>query len=268
MSEQVTKRQRVAAAKRAAIIGSPQFQEWWRWRKTFSPVPSEPYRAFMIDLGLYARVHHKEVWKFRTNRMDYPPIDLPKGVPSPKRRLPPRKQIKRFKPVPKAAQPVTLVPFEKELIGEVEKFREKFHLPEVEVRFEPRARAKHIPSLFGTPMIVMPKLKKEPKHIGRKQKFTAVIFHEAGHFAHAAYGGIGRIEPVQKAEELQKVITSPYVLGGTRAERIKKERIAWAIAKKGKKPWKPVMGWEKKYAFGTYLGTTPYPTFIEEKKRR
>lgn len=266
----MSKRRQAAAAKRAAILSSPAFQEWWKARQTFYPTPSDPYRAFMIDIGLYARPMRKEIWKHRTNRMDYPSVDFPVGTPRRRKRLPSRKEIKRFKRVPKAAMPVALTPFERELVGEVEKFEEKYHLPRAEIRFEPRARPSFSPALFGKPRILMPKefVKAGEKGGGLRQQVSAVIFHEVGHHAHAAYGGIGKI--ALRPIGLEAVITSAYVLGGTRAERIKKERIAWAIAKKGKKPWKPVMAWTKRYAFGTYLGTTPFPTMVEEhrKKRR
>lgn len=261
-----------AAAKRAAIIASPAFQTWWSARQNISPIPSDPYRAFMIDIGLYARPMRKEIWQHRTNRMDYPRVDLPKGLPRRKRRLPSRKELKRFKRVPKAAQPMTLTAFEKQLVGEVEKFEEKYHLPRAKIRFEPRARASFLPAVFGTPMILMPKefVKMGEKGGGAAQQVAAVIFHEEGHHTHAAYGGIGKI--AVKPIGLETEITSPYVLGGTIKERIKKERIAWRIAKKAKKPWTPIMAWTKKKAFGTYLGTTPLPTIIlgqpKKKKRR
>lgn len=264
----VSKRQQVAAAKRAAILGSPAFQTWWTARRNLSPIPSDPYRAFMIDIGLFARPMRKEIWKHRTNRMDYPPVDLPKGVPRKKRRLPSRKEVRRLRRVPKAARPVPFTAYEKKLVGEVERFEEKYHLPKAEVKFEPRARASYLPALFGTPMILMPKefVKAGEKGLGSAQQVAAVIFHEAGHHAHAAYGGLGKI--AVRPMGLEAEITSPYVLGGTRAERIKKERIAWRIAKKAKKPWKPVMGWVKKEALGTYLGSSPFPTMYEEPKKK
>ena len=271
MSEQkMTKRQQAAYTKKMAILRSKAFQDWWKARQTFYPIPSEPYRAFMIDKGLYAKPMRKEIWQYRTNRMDYPSIDFPLGTPRKRKRLPSRKEIRRFKRIPKAAKPVALTPFEKKLVGEVEKFEEKFHLPRAKIKFEPRAAASFLPSLFGKPMILMPKAFVKMGEVGggAEQQVAAVIFHEAGHHAHAAYGGIGKIEP--RPVGLEAEITSPYVIGGTRKEKIKKERIAWKIAKKAKLPWKPVMAWSKKYFLGTYLGTSPFGVEIERlrKKRR
>jgi len=256
----INKRQQAAAAKRAAIIGSAAFQTWWTARQTFYPIPSDPYRAFMIDKGLFARVHHKEVWQHRTNRMDYPPVDLPLGVPSPKRRLPPRKQIKRFKKRPKAAQPLPITPFEKELIGRVEQFTEKYHLPSVEVRIEPRRQPSYMHPLFGKGMILMPKefVARGAKLKGVREQVESVIFHEAGHHAHVAYGYA--IQP-----DLASAIATPY----PKATRIEKERIAWAVAKKHlRKEWSPIMGWGKKVWLGTYIGTTPLSRIIREPKKR
>lgn len=256
----MTKRQSVAAAKREAILSSRAFREWWDARLTFSPTPSDPYRAYMIDLGLFARVHHKRVWKHRTNRMDYPNIDLPLGTPRRRRKLPPRKQIKRFKPVPKAALPAILTPYEKELVREAEQFKEKYHLPAMEIRFERGVVAAHIPAIYGrgAAIIKMPREQVEQAAKLRKgveQQVRVVLGHELGHFAHAAYGGIGRI--TQKPTGLAAVITAPYVLGGTRKEVIAKEEIAWAIARKHLKGFTPIQAWGKKTWLGTYLGTTP-----------
>ena len=259
-------RQQRAAAKRQMILQSEAFQEWYEARMSYYPTPRDPYRAFMIDLSLYARVHHKQVWQHRTNRMDYPPIDLPKGVPSKKRRLPPRKHIKRFKRVPKPAKPLVETPFEKELRKELGIFTEGYHLPDVRLRFEPRQTgAFYRPSLpFSSEktIIVIPrsvtKGKKKIKGAG-EQPFSTQL-HEGGHHAHASYGGFYDVKGL-RSKELSPLITTPYKLGGTTKQRVPKERIAWAIAKKHakKRPagWTPRMAWHKRFAYGTYLGITP-----------
>lgn len=260
-----TKRQRTADEKRDRILSSKAFQTWWRARQSFYPTPSDPYRAFMIDKGLFAKPHHERVWKHRTNRYDYPPVDFPLGTPRKKKRLPPRKHIKRFKKRPKAAQPYDLSPYEKELVAEAERFSEKFRLPRPRVRFEPRvsggAAYIHGRPMFGIePTVLMPRPfvragEKKKAKLARQQ-VEATLFHELGHHAHVAYGYV--IRP-----DLSAAMKTPY----PKAHRKEKERIAWKVAAAWE-PFTPVKGWAKKTYLGTYLGTTPQPFTITTPKMR
>jgi hypothetical protein len=263
-------RQQRAAAKRQLIVGSSAFSEWWMARQTFYPIPSEPYRAFMIDLGLYARPHHKEVWKHRTNRLDYPPIDfprrgeIPKGIPRKRRRLPSRKEIKRWKKVPKRAQPIIMTPYEKKLVKEVEKMTEEFHIPMPKVKFHPRTSARYVPTIlpWETPSVILARefvATGAPKKRKReREQVMAALRHEVGHHVHAAYGG-ARV----KMPKLASIITAPYKLKGlrTRKETQETERIAWGIAR-ARKPFTTRQAWLMKTYLGTYLGTTPYISTI------
>lgn len=260
----MSKRQENAAAKRAAILASPAFRLWWEARQDIAPVPSDPYRAFMIDIGLNARVLPKEYWENRTNRSDYPPVDLPSGVPSSKRRPPSRKQMKRWKKVPKAAQPLVLTPYEQKLVKMIREEEETYHLPATKIRIEPRLRYSYAAKLFGQPMILIPKehvAVAEKKRGGSQEQVEASILHEFGHHAHAAYSGVGKLGGEMRGALTPVIAGRPFkIIGTSREIRLGEERVAWDIAKKvrkTKKPWSPHAAWLKKYALGTYLGTSP-----------
>ena len=260
----MSKRQEAAAAKRAAVLSSRAFQMWWAARQGISPIPSDPYRAFMIDKGLYAKPFPKEYWENRTNRADFPTVDFPFGTPRRRTKIPSRKELKRkgFILTPMPAQPQIMTAYEKKVAQELYEAQEKYHLPRATVKIQKGARASYIPAMFGTPIILLPKklVKIGEKGGGAEEQVMAIGLHEFGHHGHAAYGGMTKARG-QIVGELSEVITSQYVLGGSAEQKIKKERIAWAIAKKtrkaGKEPWTPTQAWLKKFAFGTYLGTTP-----------
>lgn len=260
----LTTRQQKAMDKRAKILSSVAFREWWAARSDISPIPSDPYRAFMIDLGLKAKVLPKPWWMFRTNRSDYPPYDYPRGIPLDKRRTPSKKQLKRWKKMPKPAQPLVRTPYEKELVKMLRVAEEKYHLPKARIRIEPRARASYIPSVFGDrpPQILLPRELVKTGEMGKLPRIQveAIAGHEFGHHAHAAYGGIGKLGKEMTGALSPVIAGRPYVLGrGKRAETLAKERVAWEIAKAARiaagKEWKPQASWLKKAFLGTYLGT-------------
>jgi len=259
-------RQQRAVARKKMITESMAFQMWWNARSTLRPIPSDPYRAFMIDIALYAKPHHQEVWKHRTNRLDYPPVDFPKGFPRKRRRLPPRKDIKRFKKIPKAAQKRKLTPAEKSVVQEVEQFNLKYHLPETRVVFQEKVSggAQYVHSVFGgiPAMILLPSplIAGMEKGKGWKQQAEGTIFHELGHHAHVAYG-----YSIPTTSPLSKAIPKAYYS----VSRKEKEKIAWGVARRHierekETGWTPVMGWSKKTFLGTYLGTTPFMQVVPE----
>ena len=103
--QKMTKRQRTAAARRAAIMSTVEFQEWWRARIHLHPIPSDPFRAFMIDRGLMARHLDKETWKPRTNRSDLVPVDNYHGArKQPRRRYRPHRFRESYLPI--SARPI------------------------------------------------------------------------------------------------------------------------------------------------------------------
>jgi len=241
----MTKRQREAYQRRQKIIRSPAFQAWWSARRGLRPIPSDPFRAFMIDVGLLAKPLRKEYWQYRTNRSDYPPVDLPRGVPRGKRRLPSRKEERRrYKRVPKMAKPIVETPRIKELKRRGEAFLEKYHLPAVEWAFVPE-RGEGISSvihasLFGGRQAIV-----TVGTAGGLYPAVAALKHELGHHGHYAYQGL----PEQKAFGVLK--------GYPQAGRVEREKTAWKIAELDLQKGIPIQKWTKKYYLGTYLGTSP-----------
>lgn len=258
----ITKRQMAAYARKRAILSSHAFQTWWQWRQHIHPHPSDPYRAYMIDIGLYARVHHKEIWQRRVNRMDMPDIDLPLHAPAIKRRMPSRKTMARYKPVPMAAQPyggLPAAPWMEEYQKELEKGLEAYHLPKADIIFERRSGAAYRPALFGTPKILMPyeyakSLREQPRSSFR---------HEFGHHVHSAFGGSGRIS-TQAPPEIGALISGAPFSGvrgyGVGKDVLAEEKITHDIAKHFsksvlKKPYTKTQSWRARWAYGTYLGS-------------
>ena len=238
--QDLTKRQKEASAKRRAVMTSGAFQEWWSARQHIHPVPSDPYRAFMIDIGLTAKIHTKEVWRGRTHRADYPPIDLPSGVPAPKRRMPSRKEERRFKRVPKFALPYgEKTELEKGLVVLVEQMSEKYHVPRPRIFFE-RGEGALGSAYFAGDIGLMPSFIK----IGVKGKSKPQIFgafeHEFGHHAHAKIG-----LPMQAMG-----VSTEY----RAASKIEKEQQAWKFADPFMQQRRQEQKWLKQFALGTYTG--------------
>lgn len=243
----MTKRQREAAAKRAAIMGTREFQEWWRARCRIHPIPSDPFRAFMIDRGIPAPITTKEDWKPRTNWVDTVPIDNFHGGKGRRRsRRTPRKPPQFRKGyVPKAARPIgKLTPLEEQLKAHVRKMAEHYHVPEPEIFFErgegQLASAAYLGGAFG----VKPFLKIGVK--GLKEKSLPLHLgttgHEMGHQVHRR-GQVGLLKALS-------------IKGFYESGKIEQERIAWKIADPFMTMKRPAQKWLKKFALGSYLGTS------------
>jgi L-rhamnose mutarotase len=238
--QDLTKRQREADARRRAVMGSHAFQEWWQARQDIHPVPSDPFRAFMIDIGLEAKIHRKEVWRGRTHRADYPTIDLPSGVPAPKRRLPSRKEERRFKPVPSWAMPYgEKTELEKGLEGLAEQMSEKYHVPKPRIHFERGEGALGSAYFAGEIGILQPFIKVGVKGKSKPQIFGA-FEHEFGHHAHAKIG-----------LPLQAMGVSTEFRAATSIER---EQKAWKFADPFMQQRRQEQKWLKQFALGTYTG--------------
>jgi hypothetical protein len=241
MAKQVlTKRQRQADVRRRQVMGSYAFQEWWGAREHIHPVPSDPFRAFMIDIGLTAKIHRKEVWRGRVPRADYPTIDLPSGVPAPKRRLPSRKEERRFKRVPSWAMPYgEKTELEKGLEALAEQMSERYHVPKPRIHFERGEGALGSAYFAGEIGVLPPFIKVGVKGESKPQIFGA-FEHEFGHHAHAKIG-----LPLQALG-----VSTEYRI----ASKIEKEQKAWQIADPFMRQRRQEQKWLKQYAIGTYTG--------------
>lgn len=238
--QDLTKRQREADARRRQVMSSYAFQEWWSARRHIHPVPSDPFRAFMIDIGLTAKIHRKEIWRGRTHRADYPPIDLPRGVPAPKRRLPSRKEERRFKRVPSFAMPYgEKTELEKGLEVLAEQMSEKYHVAKPHIHFE-RGEGTLGSAYFAGEIGLMPPFIKIGVKGKSKPQISATFEHEFGHHVHAKIG-----LPLQALGVSTEFRAAP---------RIEREKKAWLFADPFMQQRRQEQKWLKQYALGTYTG--------------
>lgn len=256
---QVSKRRQEAEARRRKVMSSVAFQTWWAARQNIHPVPADPYRAFMIDISLHARVHRREIWEHRTPRADYPSVDLPSWLPAPKRRLPSRKEERRFKVIPRAAEPFQVTPFEVGLKQIGEKMAEKYHVPMPRIFFERREGAIESAYFHGLAGIMEPFIKigtkgqermkskgQEIETSGIGSQIFGIFEHEFGHHAHARFG----LEPSMAA-------AGKISLEFASATKIEREKKAWELADPFMVQRRPIQKWVKRYGLGTYLGIIP-----------
>lgn len=86
--------------KKKTVLASPSFQKWWRERRNMSSVPDDPYRAYMIDLGIPAKIKPQPIWAVEPNRGDIVDSDFPFGgarnLPSPEEKKPRHPYVQRM----------------------------------------------------------------------------------------------------------------------------------------------------------------------------
>ncbi len=240
----LSKRVRVAAAKRAAVMSSAAFQDWWASRRHIHPVPSDPYRAFMIDRGIPAQIVEHEIWEPRTNRTDVIPVDIVKGQ---RHNRPREHHHYRLDYLPYAARPIGKhTPEEQELEAHVTKMAEKYHVPVPQIIFE-RGEGEMSSAYFQVSdyrNFSKPFIKIGVRGLNKKTlpKHKAVIGHEMGHHVHHTGA--------------DALLTGMNIRGALGAPRAEKERAAWAIADPFMTDQRAVQKWAKKFALGTYLGTS------------
>ena len=230
--------------KRQILINSESYETWWKARRTQRPVPSDSYRAFMIDLGLHARLQPRAIWRSHTNRSDMPQIDYPSQwghVPTPRPRERPRKQGRKAPRWVREGYVPTVKrsPLEGELIGHMEKMAEHYHVPMP--RLVLGGEGGGVLSSYYAPKMVtnQPMIYIGTPRGASKAQTIAILSHEFGHHVHA-YGeflGTGRI-------------SSGYIQSKT----IPKEHKAWEIAQPFMTTQRPVQKWVQRYAIGTYIG--------------
>jgi hypothetical protein len=245
MSEKAMTKKQMVITRRTAIMSSHEFQEWYAARRGIRPIPSDPYRAYMIDLSLRARLLPKQYWRTRTPWSDYPPIDYPRGMPIPKPRTLSRKELKRLEKIPKLARPRERTAVEKEIERTAEEMYEKYHVPHVPIYFVPERG--HAISYYHAGQIYAPSYirlgtRGAEKGKAEKAQVLAALKHEIGHHVHFAFRGL--------PETLG--ITTPF----PSAHISEREKIAWKIAKPHLTDYRQIQMWQKRWALGTYLGTS------------
>ena len=235
--------------KRRAIMESEAFQIWLSERWNIPPMPKDPYQAYMIDKSLKAKLKTRPEWAQRTNRADFQPIDFPPITKEPPPDI--------TEPAPRTVQAEK----SKELLrSRMKVVAGKMDVSEPRLRFttsyKGRARSFYRSGYainrrtgqlvqIGEPEIVI--------GIPRSGKIYpenyATLTHEMGH--HKTVVNL-------KREGGEKAVLYHYrQIRRSDAAKIKSEREAWKQADPYLKEHRPAQKWLKKYAFGTYLGTTP-----------
>lgn len=243
--QKLSKRQRAAAAIRAKVMGSRDFQTWWAARRHLAPLPTDPYRAYMIDKGILAPPVEHDVWKPRTNRSDLIPVDIPMNAPARKVQSLGRKHAKqhhyRQGYTPTAARPrPELTADQKEIVTLIESMAKHYNTSVPDIFFEKGASAGYYQGhggVYGIKPFI--KLNANRKNIPQQKASAA---HEMGHHVHnvgaeSVLGDIG-------ANAFQT------------SHRIEREKTAWKIADPFMTDNRKVQKWRKKFALGTYLGTS------------
>ena len=237
-----------ASQKRKAIIQSEEFKIWFHERLKTKPMPSDPYRAFMIDRSLKAELRDRDSWAHRTNVADWEPVDYPPVI---------RGQKTVMIPPPKSKEAAAT----KAAI----RAKAKVICTELDV---PCPKIKFTTSDYGRPRsyyqsgyvinrytgaIVRAKepfvVIGLPKSGKLKPEQYAVLAHELGHHKVTT--------EIQRTEGDQAVIDHYTRMKISDSARNQNERDAWHYAKPFMKDSPAVQHWIKKYALGSYLGTTP-----------
>ncbi|MHA1408485.1 MAG: hypothetical protein ACTSSG_14055 [Candidatus Heimdallarchaeaceae archaeon] len=232
------------------ILNSEAFKTWWSARKSMGNVPKDPYRAFMIDLSLMAKLKDKKKWKPMPNRSDLLLVDFPRSpkyIPAKKPKIPSRKsKSKSKKKLPIKSIKVKPSEIRKLLLSKAEEMAQKYHVPIPRIIISKPLLHSHYKSSYlrssrypaKEPTIVIG-AKGIPLTEGGKAQILAVFTHEFGHHVHAysEYYKTGKIS----LDYIQK------------ARRIEAERTAWKIADPFLQDKRALQKWFKRFAMETYL---------------
>lgn len=239
--------------KKELIMSTQAYKEWWEARQSQSPVPSDPYRAFMIDISLRALRTRREIWEHNTNRTDMTEVDFPTGYgyrPTKPRSVPRKQEHRRPARFPEYVRPQSVMSaFESEIRRRTEEFSSKMRVPVPRVIMGKGILKSYYSSgwgmrrtRFGVP--------REAVHVGEplifigasekaKPQTYAALYHELGHHTHA----------FSRWHETGSV-AGDFVAGG----KVEIERKAWQYADPFLRDQRPVQKWLKRYVLGNYLG--------------
>jgi len=208
---------RVDPEKKKQILESSAFQTWWNWRRKISPVPKDPFKAYMIDLGIPARLYEPDPWSKRVNRADWIAVDYPRMAT----------RTERYPSEVRTAS-TQLEQLHKKRVETImeaaREFTQHYSVPMPQIKI---LHEKGYFESYHDPLrnIVAIGIK------GAKMPTLGVLFHELGH--HVQY---------------QKV-PMPYGLTFSQA-RLWKEKKAYELAKPFLKH--PTHGWIKRFGIFTY----------------
>lgn len=257
----MTKRTEEARKKKEAVLSSKQFQDWWQERRSTQPLPTDPYRAFMIDLSLTAKIENRPEWEKQPNRSDVLDVDYPAGRSGPR-----GKRWSQNEPVVAGKQPKESQ-IERLAVQQIETSRGlKKKTQFVPLKAGPLRSAALVgagldfstmtPVLRGTPHAF---IGVKGKSKGQRRAATA---HEMGHITHAQLS-FGSKEDKAK---LAAMGIDPYGSQGKYYD----EQTAWKLGKKSMqalpKGERSVAFWTQAYALKTYR-SSPKSTVRKGKKR-
>lgn len=187
---------KAAAKKRREVMASKEFQTWFAARMTTPPVPSDPYRAFMIDRSLNAKLASKTQWQGKPNRLDNPFVDFPAGhFPAGTPIYAPAQKPKRRKGEKYKSPELPKDPIERMRVLNIERMTTRHGVAtpsifKVSGITESYARA-GIGRYVGVKDSPLVRVGVGEVHIGKTKgtrstvQAVAVDFHEAGHVIHA-----------------------------------------------------------------------------------
>lgn len=238
--------------RRAMVLSSEAYREWWAVRQDTNPRPTDPYRAFMIDGSLRARQASKDKWGMLPNRLDHGFIDshgseeFPIFAPAPKtREVQGRKHPEIKRDVRKPS------PIQKEVLQMYGQASQNYGIDMPDVNFNrhevdsPLANAGMSPAWDPT--------RKRIKHArielptkGSRGAVVAIAAHELGHYIHGganpevlAKQGVTHVyrpksERMGGAEETFKVEQAATKIGKSlpvfrRMPKLEQARGAWQL---------------------------------------
>ena len=230
-------------------MASSDYKFWWHKRQHEEPIPSNPYRAFMIDKGINAKSDDQRKWNKEPNRHD---IDVDSSDVRRKQTKRPTSKRRHTKPV--ESKPLSYTPkheakhqkgqmSRKEVIRIAEEFtKEKgIPMPKKVIVSSDRgpligqmgtawARKRGVHESYATPYAESSFLKVGTK--GGRAQVKAVLYHELGHWADAHKSGT----------------QGKFKVGG----KWRRETAAWKEADSKLQDSRPVQKWTKRFALGSY----------------
>lgn len=243
--------------KRRAVTNSRAFRTWLAARNETEPTPSDPYRAYMIDLSLDAKISEKRPWKKEPNRLDLIDVDFPYSNAPNWRNRPARKPKQRHREAPEKSPTLPKDAASRELTLAAEQMAIHYGQPAPTVRVSRGKGALSsyartgVGALQGGNLIRVGGGMIDIGVKGSKlsPQAKAAAFHEVGHVVHA-----------QKSFKHETLLAGvkPFGagLGGSKT-KYADEQAAWKfadpfIAAMPTKHAQPVARWTKAFALHTY----------------
>jgi hypothetical protein len=231
---------------RKEVMESEEFRTWWNNRKKTQPVPSDPYRAFMIDRSLEAKLTSQGTWSKEPNRMDFEPIDFPPIVKG--------RRLRRPEPEPKGPY---VEETKKKLKAQELEMAKGMNVSPPELRFTQGSGRSFYASGYGKNKQTGEIVKiQEPYIMIGLRKDGKMAFTDEGTLAHEL-GHHKKVVELEREGGKEAVYRFYYNLQNSRERLNEAEREAWKNADPYMTNKRAVQKWHKKYALGTYLGTTP-----------